>query len=130
MMFWSLFIITLPLFICCIVCYMRCEDIVTEYFAYNYFYKWYYINGEASQRIYQLSAKYDDRECAICYDEFEFDEIAKNSNCILKCGHRYHSKCIREWELEQFTQNSSASYKCPLCKTEYGWKQKWHYHHH
>ncbi|KAG2322513.1 hypothetical protein Bca52824_015726 [Brassica carinata] len=47
----------------------------------------------------------EDRKCSICQEEYEGkDEVGK-----LRCGHRYHIHCVKQWLLRK---NS-----CPVCKT-------------
>ncbi|KAF3519349.1 hypothetical protein DY000_02062513 [Brassica cretica] len=47
----------------------------------------------------------EDRKCSICQEEYEGkDEVGK-----LRCGHKYHIHCARQWLLRK---NS-----CPVCKT-------------
>ncbi|CAF2182360.1 hypothetical protein HID58_026987 [Brassica napus] len=47
----------------------------------------------------------EDRKCSICQEEYEGkDEVGK-----LRCGHRYHIHCAKQWLLRK---NS-----CPVCKT-------------
>ncbi|CAH8359356.1 unnamed protein product [Eruca vesicaria subsp. sativa] len=47
----------------------------------------------------------DDRKCSICQEEYEAkDEVGK-----LRCGHKYHVHCVKQWLLRK---NS-----CPVCKT-------------
>ncbi|CAA7043170.1 unnamed protein product [Microthlaspi erraticum] len=46
-----------------------------------------------------------DRKCVICQEEYEAkDQVGK-----LKCGHRFHIHCVKQWLLRK---NS-----CPVCKT-------------
>ncbi|KAJ0256418.1 hypothetical protein HA466_0093810 [Hirschfeldia incana] len=47
----------------------------------------------------------EDRKCSICQEEYEGkEEVGK-----LRCGHRYHIHCVKQWLLRK---NS-----CPVCKT-------------
>ncbi|KAJ0255734.1 RING/U-box superfamily protein [Hirschfeldia incana] len=47
----------------------------------------------------------EDKKCSICQEEYEAkDEVGK-----LRCGHRYHVHCVKQWLLRK---NS-----CPVCKT-------------
>ena len=46
--------------------------------------------------------------CAICLDDFEGSET--KSECTLKCGHKFHSKCLCLWLL-----NLNAT--CPICRS-------------
>ena len=45
--------------------------------------------------------------CAVCLENFEGDE----SVCNLKCGHKFHSKCLCIWLI-----NKNAT--CPICRTK------------
>lgn len=42
--------------------------------------------------------------CAICYMEFEHEEIVGT----LGCGHEYHAGCIKQWLLKKKN--------CPICR--------------
>ncbi|XP_056846981.1 uncharacterized protein LOC130497799 [Raphanus sativus] len=54
---------------------------------------------------FQKIAQLEDRKCSICQEEYEGkDEVGK-----LRCGHRYHIHCVKQWLLRK---NS-----CPVCKT-------------
>ncbi|CAN6938444.1 hypothetical protein HID58_073189 [Brassica napus] len=47
----------------------------------------------------------DDRKCSICQEDYEAkDEVGK-----LRCGHRYHISCVKQWLLRKNC--------CPVCKT-------------
>ncbi|KAF8111353.1 hypothetical protein N665_0076s0328 [Sinapis alba] len=47
----------------------------------------------------------EDRKCSICQEEYEAkDEVGK-----LRCGHRYHVHCVKQWLLRKNF--------CPVCKT-------------
>ena len=57
---------------------------------------------------------------------------------VLECGHRFHCECLRQWERVQFRalrgdttvwflQEMPKCNRCPVCRTRYDWKRKWHY---
>lgn len=46
-------------------------------------------------------------QCSICHDDFLSQEV-----CALKCGHVYHSECVRAW----LTTKTKSSGGCPQCK--------------
>lgn len=46
----------------------------------------------------------ENKECTICYEEFEWHKYAK----ILPCGHFYHETCIKCWLEKGKT--------CPYCR--------------
>lgn len=45
-------------------------------------------------------------ECSICLQEYR-------TFIRLKCGHKFHEKCIKNW--------SQESYRCPLCRKFMGY---------
>ena len=91
-----------------------------------YDYSYQIINGPVPPNVYQLNFKYDNiYNCGICIDPF--CKISHGDECILSCGHRYHSDCLRKWELEQFNKNPYHLYQCPSCRQSYNWHQKWNY---
>lgn len=47
-----------------------------------------------------------EEECPICYTNFDIDEEVG----LLRCGHKYHNKCISEWI-------NFDGKNCPLCRT-------------
>eukprot|EP01084_Bolivina_argentea_P080502 145803_1 len=100
--------------------YMWHEDDVVEPVAYNYLYKCSWVNGDAPPHIYNLNSTFNHTKCSMCIEPLnDYEDI------ILHCGHRHHSHCLRKWELAQLEKNPYVSYKCPICKTQYNWKQKW-----
>ncbi len=42
-------------------------------------------------------------KCAICLEEFKEEDIY-----MLKCGHKYHIDCFKEW--------SKINHSCPICR--------------
>ena len=61
--------------------------------------------------------------CTICLESKRWHQSIR----YLKCGHRFHTHCIREWEKVQLNKSQFNSYKCPICQEEYNWRQKWNY---
>ena len=43
-------------------------------------------------------------KCSICLEDYEENDIIN----VLKCGHKYHDKCIDEWII--------TNINCPLCR--------------
>tara|TARA_B100000925_G_scaffold272882_1_gene237172 strand:+ start:123 stop:896 length:774 start_codon:yes stop_codon:yes gene_type:complete len=56
---------------------------------------------------------YRKAECKICYD----DEEVEYSR--FKCGHIFHTRCIKESVNETMIKNSDGFFKCPYCQTKY-----------
>ena len=104
-------------------------------FIYKYFisswenlkYNNYFLNKLPPKFVYSSNFRYNNiYKCSICLESFNgpLYEI----EVILKCGHRFHSQCIRNWELIQFSTNPYRDYyHCALCKKNYDWKTKYHY---
>lgn len=44
-----------------------------------------------------------EEKCTICFEEFKEEDIYK-----LKCGHKYHIECFKEW--------SQINPSCPICR--------------
>lgn len=44
-------------------------------------------------------------DCVICYQVY-----GNNKTAILKCGHKFHKKCVKKW------LDVSAHKDCPLCR--------------
>ena len=64
------------------------------------------ISSEEFEKIQKVT-NIDDVNCAICLDKIE-------GECVkLKCGHKYHVDCSKEW----LCNNSN---KCPQCKVKIG----------
>ena len=56
--------------------------------------------------------------CNICYDEIDKSKDIS----ILKCGHKFHYKCILETYKNQNTRNSKNSTRtCPYCRENGGY---------
>lgn len=49
------------------------------------------------------------KQCNICLDDLQIEELNSNSLIHLKCNHIYHKHCIKEWLTKQST-------KCPVCR--------------
>ena len=64
------------------------------------------------KEIYVESFKYEtiiekkEKKCSICLEEFLNDEDVS----LIKCGHIFHSSCIKEWSTYKIT--------CPVCRSE------------
>ncbi|OHT00306.1 hypothetical protein TRFO_07969 [Tritrichomonas foetus] len=52
----------------------------------------------------------NEKECLICYDEFEKKKKAN----VLPCGHRFCGYCIRKWEFECLSE--FKLFTCPVCR--------------
>ena len=52
----------------------------------------------------ELKSEDSDESCSICLENYKKNDTIN----ILKCGHKYHEKCIDEW--------ISTSDNCPLCR--------------
>ena len=48
----------------------------------------------------------EENECAICLEPMQHNI---QPLLILRCNHKYHDKCIREWF------KAKKSNKCPIC---------------
>ena len=48
-------------------------------------------------------------ECSLCIEAFELGQVVRE----LRCGHRYHLKCIDRWLID--AQSGSTHRRCPLC---------------
>ena len=60
-------------------------------------------------------SKKECENCAICMDEIN----TKTENCVLKCGHTFHSCCLKELisksgEVTEYGRRDCA--ECPLCR--------------
>jgi len=52
-----------------------------------------------------------ENECSIC-----LEELLENDTCELKCGHYFHSTCLKKWyDISLF---SKTDCKCPYCRTD------------
>ena len=97
-----------------------------EKILYDHFYTIH--NGTAPESVYKLHIRYSDRvdeDCNICLQPL--NQVDHDRECIIKCGHRFHHSCLRQWELNQFHTCWYDPYSCPLCKQEYDWKEKWQF---
>ena len=54
--------------------------------------------------------------CAICHDGFF---INHTDQCILICGHKFHTKCIVSYEASNYGKISISLRKCPICSNPY-----------
>ena len=111
--------------------WLKWDEPLIRYFLLwieNYFYNNYYqrYNRSMPSHLYEMNERFENNvDCAICWDIF--DEYGDEKEIILKCGHRFHGSCLREWELEQFDINIYESYKCPICRSNYNFRYKWNY---
>lgn len=48
--------------------------------------------------------------CAICADRFDIHKTV----CAIRCGHVYHSICLRQWLMSQNQQQVPTT--CPKCR--------------
>ena len=53
-----------------------------------------------------------ERSCSICFDGF------KGNVTCLKCGHVFHSACLRAW-YDHITNEGVEGDRCPLCRRVY-----------
>eukprot|EP01084_Bolivina_argentea_P134588 237372_1 len=88
---------------------------------YNYLYQY------QLRAVSDLNSKYNNVNCRVCLHQFGTSAQKKD---ILHCGHRFHRKCFRAWELQQLhvlllQHIWFKAYQCPMCRTEYNWRQKW-----
>ena len=65
------------------------------------------------QREGQLNTNFLSNNCAICLEEIKpsigpQQEELDDTNVILKCGHNFHKKCLKDW--------IQKKNECPLCK--------------
>ena len=49
------------------------------------------------------------KQCNICLEDLQKDDLDNNSLIQLQCNHIYHNTCIKEWLTKQST-------KCPSCR--------------
>jgi hypothetical protein len=64
------------------------------------------ISDERISSILEETTAPTDDCCSICYDDNEKKQYIK-----LKCGHKYHVNCIKEWLKRD-------NNKCPMCMTD------------
>ena len=110
--------------------YVKPDGWIYQYFISsreNLKYNHYFLDCSPPTFVYSSNFRFNNiYNCSICLESFNgpLYEI----EVILKCGHRFHSQCIRKWELIQFSTNPyNDYYHCPLCKKKYDWKTKYHY---
>lgn len=51
----------------------------------------------------------ENKQCNICLEDLQNEELDNNSLIQLQCNHIYHDTCIKEWLTKQST-------KCPSCR--------------
>lgn len=51
----------------------------------------------------------ENKQCNICLEDLQKDELDNKSLIQLQCNHIYHNTCIKEWLTKQST-------KCPSCR--------------
>eukprot|EP01084_Bolivina_argentea_P318189 551766_1 len=88
-----------------------------------------YMNTQPPSFVYELNYKNDNMyQCNICSNPF-IRSINNSQETILKCGHRYHQKCLREFELAHIDKDPffSKNHQCPTCNISYDWNDKWQY---
>ena len=120
---------------------------IYETIFYKYLYKNEWINGRPSNDAYKLNYYHNyginsnelyfncfaHFACPHIYDDnqliYGYDDVS-----ILKCGHAFHSKCLRVYERAQYYRNKHKGlfmepYRCPVkgCKRMYNWRGKWKY---
>ena len=122
--------------------------------CYEYLYKISWMNGRPSDDAYKLNYyhnyNFTDNEmyfkchhCISGYHDYTNQAIYNNDNSliygyddvsILKCGHAFHSECLRRYEKFEYIHNTFDKsviepYKCPVngCKRMYDWRDKWDY---
>jgi hypothetical protein len=49
------------------------------------------------------------KQCNICLEDLQKEELSNKSLIQLQCNHIYHNLCIKEWLTKQST-------KCPSCR--------------
>ena len=60
-------------------------------------------------RVIEEADKSEDKDCAVCLDNFECREMIR----ILPCNHYFHQSCIDPWLLNH-------NRNCPVCKSDAG----------
>lgn len=75
-----------------------------------------YFPSEITNLVFpKEESKKEYENCAICMDEINI----KTENCVTKCGHTFHSYCLKELvlkseEVTQYGRRDCA--ECPLCR--------------
>lgn len=75
-----------------------------------------YFPSEITNLVFpKEESKKECENCAICMDEIN----TKTENCVLKCGHTFHSCCLKELisksgEVTEYGRRDCA--ECPLCR--------------
>ena len=75
-----------------------------------------YFPSEITNLVFpKEESKKESERCAICMDEIN----TKTENCVLKCGHTFHSCCLKELvsksgEVTEYGRRDCA--ECPLCR--------------
>ncbi len=75
-----------------------------------------YFPSEITNLVFpKKESKKECENCAICMDEIN----TKTENCVLKCGHTFHSCCLKELisksgEVTEYGRRDCA--ECPLCR--------------
>lgn len=92
---------TLCLIIGCLYCsiYAICKG-----HSRTIIYNQNHIYNETTIELGELEKNLNTEEkCTICFEEFKEEDIYK-----LKCGHKYHIECFKEW--------SQINASCPICR--------------
>ncbi|KAL4466659.1 hypothetical protein ABPG72_016776 [Tetrahymena utriculariae] len=55
---------------------------------------------------FQLENSFKEQICAICLDDFEYDDIVRKT----KCNHMFHEKCLYKWLFKYIS--------CPMCNQD------------
>eukprot|EP01084_Bolivina_argentea_P318187 551764_1 len=88
-----------------------------------------YMNTTPPLYVYELNYNNDNMyQCNICSNPF-IRSINNSQETILKCGHRFHQKCLRKFEINHMDKDPlfSKMHKCPTCNIGYDWNEKWKY---
>lgn len=59
-------------------------------------------------RVVSEHFDFNNEECSICLDKFDFDIENNSLVLLLDCGHHFHVHCVKDWIMEKKT--------CPLCR--------------
>ncbi|EAR83200.3 C3HC4 type (RING finger) zinc finger protein (macronuclear) [Tetrahymena thermophila SB210] len=55
---------------------------------------------------FQLETSFKEQICAICLDDFEYDDLVRKT----KCNHMFHEKCLYKWLFKYIS--------CPMCNQD------------